>query len=140
MKTQENKEGIWFIFDGDCPLCKHAAEAMEMKKRYGELFLVDARNPDAQPHLFEEIRKRKLNLDEGMVILYKEKFYHGGDALRFIAKHRKSRNIIDKVFYSIFRSQTISILSYPFIRGVRNTLLKALKIKPIENMNSPTKD
>ena len=62
-----HREGVWFVYDGDCPICTHAAHALKIKETYGSLHLLNAREKQSHP-LIDEINKQCLDLDEGMVI------------------------------------------------------------------------
>lgn len=139
MSDLNDKEGIWFVYDGDCPVCTHAAEALRIKQEYGQLTILDARklmrvNGEEDP-LIAEINRRGLDLDEGMVIYADQQFYHGKDALKFMAKYGDSSNVFTSVFKALFWSETLSGLLYPWMRACRNWLLGRKKVGRIDNLN-----
>lgn len=142
MNTLEKKNGVWFVYDGDCPICTYAAQALKIKRDYGQLHMVNAREPnDDHRSLIEEITRRGLDLDEGMVIYLDQKFYHGKEALTFIANYGESKNILMASFKALFWSNTLSTLLYPWMRGARNLLVKRKNIGRIDNLalkNQPT--
>ena len=123
MSELANKEGIWFVYDGECPMCTSAAHAIRIKEDYGALHLINAREAANNP-LVQEITKRGLDLDEGMVIVSPDRFYHGNDALKFMAQYGEARNICTGFCKSLFWSNIISSLTYPWMRGTRNMLLR----------------
>lgn len=125
--------GVWFVYDGDCPLCGYAAQALEIKKQCGELHLVDARSHAGHP-LILEINSRNLDLDEGMVIYWNGRFYHGKDALRFMAKHGHPHGFFNNINRWLFQSDTLATFFYPGLRGVRNFLLRRLGKSKIDNL------
>jgi len=43
MTDQLIAKKIWFVYDGECPLCKTAALALKIKQEYGQLTLLNAR-------------------------------------------------------------------------------------------------
>jgi hypothetical protein len=133
MSSLKEKNGIWFVYDGDCPICTHAAEALRIKKDYGQLYTLNARGFEADP-LIEEINQRGLDLDEGMVIYANDTFYHGKEALNFMAKYGEVTNSFMAVFKGLFWSTTISILVYPWLRGARNWLLRRKNVHRIDNL------
>lgn len=140
MSALQDKTGVWFVYDGDCPICSHAAEALCIKQEFGELFLLNAREQSGDP-LFDEINKRGLDLDEGMVIYARGEFYHGKGAVQFMAKHGRATNAFTLACKSLFWSGTVSTLFYPWMRGVRNWLLRRKRIGRIDNLglkNNPT--
>ncbi len=49
MNNPERKEGVWFVYDGDCPMCNTAAHAFRIKQEHGYLHLVNARETKDDP-------------------------------------------------------------------------------------------
>ncbi len=125
--------GIWFVYDGDCPLCSYAAQALEIKQEYGELHLLNARGHPEHP-LLREIDSRSLNLDEGMVIYHSNTFHHGKDALKFIARYGQPKGLFNRANRYLFQSDRLATIFYPWMRGVRNFLLKSLGRSKINNL------
>lgn len=134
MNFLKEKIGVWFVYDGDCPICTFAAEALRIKQEFGSLSLLNAREAIDDP-LINEINRRGLDLDEGMVIYAREQFYHGKDALKFIAKHGKTKNAFMVTLKGLFWSDTLSHIFYPWMRGVRNWLLRRRKVGQLDNLN-----
>jgi predicted DCC family thiol-disulfide oxidoreductase YuxK len=140
MNTLKEKTGVWFVYDGECPICAHAAKALRIKHDYGGLHTLDARTCDPDP-LLEEINRRGLDLDEGMVIYANDTFYHGKQALTFMAQYGEAKNPFMAVFKSLFWSNTLAKLMYPWLRGTRNWLLRQKHVERIDNLqlkNQPT--
>lgn len=130
--TEEN--GVWFVYDGECPICNYAAEALRIKEAYGALHTINAREVNADP-LIDEINRLGLDLDEGMVIYANGRFFHGKDALKFIANYGDNKNFFMMVFQGLFWSDAISSLIYPWLRGARNWLLKLRSVHRIDNLS-----
>lgn len=133
MNSLSEKHGVWFVYDGECPICNHAAEALRINEEYGELHTVNARKASDDP-LVTEITRLGLDLDEGMVIYANGQFVHGKDALKFIAKYGESANIFMAVFKNLFWSDSLAKLTYPWMRGTRNWLLKRKNVPRIDNL------
>ncbi len=134
MSNMEQKSGVWFVYDGDCPICNYAAEALRIKEEFGAITLLNAREAADDP-LIDEINRRGLDLDEGMVIYAQGQFYHGKGALKFMAKHGKAKNGFMSVFKGLFWSDTLSQVVYPWMRGTRNWLLRRKNVARIDNLN-----
>lgn len=124
---------VWFVYDGECPLCKTAAKALRIKKAVGKLNLINARE-DKNHSVIQEINRAKINLDKGMVIKFDDKFYHGDDALGVMAFLGTNVGWFNRINYILFRSRLVSRLIYPFMRGSRNVLLLVLGVKQIKNL------
>lgn len=114
--------GVWFIYDGDCPICNYAAHAFRIKQKYGDLHLINKREVSDHPLLLE-INRRRLDLDKGMVIVADGNFYHGKKALRFMAQCGDDKGWFNRINNALFWSDTLSTLLYPWMRGTRNLLI-----------------
>jgi len=57
MNTLQEKTGVWFVYDGEYPICTHTAEALRIKQAHGALHTVNAREVNADP-LITEINHR----------------------------------------------------------------------------------
>lgn len=134
MSLEADEAGIWFIYDGDCPLCNSAAQALRLKQKYGALHLINARASEDNP-LIREVNQRGLDLDEGMVIYAGGRFYHGKEALTFMASHGDARNVFTALCKVFGSSGALSSLTYPWMRGTRNWLLQRRRIGRIDNLN-----
>lgn len=138
------KTGIYFIYDGECPLCKGAAMALRIQKKFGHLYLINAREINKRDNKYHPLMKaithRNLSLDDGMVIYEnngdQQRFYHGKDALKFMAKHGDSSTFFMLLCKSVFWSDLISSLTYPWMRATRNWLLRKRHIGKIDNLSN----
>lgn len=128
-----DKNDVWFIYDGDCPICSTAAHALQIRKSIGELRLVNARDDKDHPLLLE-INKRQLDLDEGMVLKYVDGFYHGEDALHMMALLGSGKGWLNRMNALLFRSKFIATVCYPVMRAIRNTLLRFKGVRQIRNL------
>jgi predicted DCC family thiol-disulfide oxidoreductase YuxK len=129
----DHSKGIWFVYDGDCPLCSVASHALKIQQRFGPLHLLDARGDKSNPLLLE-INRRNLDLDEGMVIWRQGRFYHGRDALRFMAQFGENAGWFNRITRTLFRSETLARVSYPWLRAIRNLLLKIRGVGNLDNL------
>lgn len=125
---------ITFIYDGECPLCTYAAQAFRIRQAVGALRLLDARKDGAHP-LVREAGKHGLDLDEGMVISYEGRFYHGEDALHLMGLIGSDAGWFNKANAFLFRRRAVARLCYPAMRGVRNLLIRRKGAPWIDNLN-----
>ncbi len=131
--TEETRASVWFIYDGDCPLCTTAAHALQIKKSVGNLYLVNARE-DLEHPLLREVNERHLNLDEGTVLIYQDNFYHGEDALHMMALLGSSQGWFNRMNATLFSSKRLSRFFYPFMRLARTILLGLIGVRKIRNL------
>ncbi len=130
-----NKTGdVWFVYDGDCPICSVAARVLRIRKAVGSLNLVDARAELDHPVL-QEIRDLKLDLDEGMVIKFGSTCYHGADALQVMALLGTGQGWFNRMNALLFRSKILSKICYPPMRACRNLLIRLRGVARIGNLN-----
>lgn len=121
---------IYFIYDGECPLCRYAAQAFRIQQAIGNLHLIDAREGKQHP-LVAETRARNLNIDDGMIIVYQDIFYQGKDALHFMAMIGTDEGWFNKLNAFLFRSKSAAKLCYPALRATRNLLLRIKGVPPV---------
>jgi len=107
------KEKIVIYYDKDCPFCKNYVNFLKLKDNY-ELILKNAR---------EEKNEIKLDLNNGFVVSFKDKFYQGSKALKFLDSIVNKSTILGKL-HSFFKYDNISSkFLYKFIFLFRKILL-----------------
>lgn len=132
ISINNNSGDVYFVYDGDCPICQMGARGFKVRKAVGTLHLIDARFDKDNP-VVKEINKKRLNLDDGMVIKFNEVYYHGADALHLMALLGTNSGWLNKMNYLLFRSPIFARWCYPFMRGFRNI---ALYIKNVDKINN----
>lgn len=133
MIEQYTFTGVWFVYDGGCPICNLAAHAMQLREALGPLNLFDARTETDHP-LITEINARGLSLDDGMVIYHEHQFFHGKEALEFMAVFAAPKGFFNRINRLLFRSKRFASISYPWMRGSRNLLLFLRRKPKINNL------
>ena len=133
-QTESAKGDVWFVYDGDCPLCTTAASALRIRKAVGNLHLVNAREDRNHP-VMQEILAMRLDLDEGMVIKFLDTCFFGADALHVMALLGTGQGWFNRMNAWLFRSKTLSRLLYPPMRAARNLLLWFIGVSKIRNLN-----
>src|SRR5688572_27377853 len=125
------KEGVWLIYDGECPICRPTANAIKIKKAVGIIHLVNARE---QHPILEEIKQAGLNLDDGMVVKFQHTLYHGAEAQYILAMIGTNSDWFNRMNVFLFRSKFIAKLIYPILRCIRNIILNIKGIKKLNNL------
>lgn len=132
----ENAKGdAWYVYDGECPLCRTAARALRIREAVGKLHLINAREEIHHP-VIQEINARGLDLDKGTVIKFGENFYHGGDAMVVMALLGSSTGWFNRMNAALFRSPSFAQFCYPAIRSGRNLLLWFKGVGQIRNLEN----
>jgi predicted DCC family thiol-disulfide oxidoreductase YuxK len=128
-------QGVWLVYDGECPLCQSTAKFFRLKEAKGTLHLLDARSDPNHP-ILHQIKQRGLNLDEGFVIVDDGVYYHGKSALRYLSDIGKDRHWFTHAI-GLFRSEFMANVFYPLMRGTRNFLLRIRSVPKIDNLINP---
>lgn len=124
---------IYFIYDGECPLCTYAAHAFRIKQAVGRLHLIDARTAALHP-LLDKVDAAGMDLDEGMVIAYEGNLYHGREALHLMGMIGTDSGWFNKANAFLFHSKTVARSCYPLMRATRNLLLRLKGAPKIDNL------
>lgn len=131
---EKSSEEVWLIYDGDCPICRPTANALKIRNAVGTLHLVNAREPHP---ILQEIKNAGLNLDEGMVVKFKNTLYHGADAQHVLAMIGTNSDRFNRMNVLLFRSKYLAKLIYPVMRSIRNLMIKIKGIEKLDNLGKP---
>ena len=121
------------IYDKDCPLCNAYSHAVRIRQSVGELQLINAREDSA---VMRELTALGLDLDQGMVLKLDSSIYYGADAVHMLSLLSSRSTLFNRLNYHMFKSQTVSKWLYPVLRLGRNTLLKLLRKRKINNLGN----
>ena len=128
---------ILLVYDKECPACHLYCEIVRIRESVGELKIVDAREPS---DVMDEITRRGLDIDQGMVLKIGEELYYGSDAIHALALISSRSDFFHRINYWLFKSKRLSTVLYPLLRSCRNLLLKVLQKTKINNLERPNND
>lgn len=120
--TYEKKETIWFVYDGECPICQMGASLYKVRQSVGEIITINGRTETDHPVMIE-INDAQLNLDVGMVIKYHDTLYQGAKALHLMANLGADEGYFNRINNKLHRSQFRATICYPFMRAARDLAL-----------------
>lgn len=123
---------LFLIYDGDCPVCSYCANVIQIQASVGKLEIINARTKHP---LIDEVKAKGYDLNSGFVVKVNEQYYHGGDAVHFLALVGSSHGFFNRLNVMIFRSKILSKLFYPPLRTIRNTILWFKGVKKIPPYN-----
>jgi predicted DCC family thiol-disulfide oxidoreductase YuxK len=129
-------EDVWFVYDGDCPLCLMGATHFRIKQAVGNLYVLDARQAEDAHPLMQEINAHGLNLDQGMVLKMGGRLYQGADALHVMALIGTSTGWFNRLNAAFFKSEKIARLCYPSMKAARNLALAIKGVPQIRNLEN----
>ena len=131
MAKPASPDGAIIVYDGECPFCSRYVAVVRLRDLVGPVRLVNAREPDP---IVDELRRAGYDLDEGMVLRYGGRTYHGADCIMMLAMLSTPVGPFNRVNAAIFRSPTASRLLYPVLRTGRNAVLRLLGRTRIADM------
>jgi predicted DCC family thiol-disulfide oxidoreductase YuxK len=125
------REEVLLVYDRECPACNVYCQVVKIRESVGNLRIVDARENSEVLH---EITAEGLDIDQGVVLKMGDKLYYGSDAIHTLALIGSRSGILNRINYWVFKSKTMSSILYPFLRFLRNLLLKILGKSKINNL------
>ena len=126
-----DRNDAWLVYDGECPVCKTYCKYIRIREAVGRLHLVDARHPGT---LMDQITAAGLDIDQGMVLKFKDVIYYGPDAVHMLTLLSTPSGVFNRINYYFFSSKIGAQIFYPVGKAVRTVLLKLLGIRYIENL------
>jgi predicted DCC family thiol-disulfide oxidoreductase YuxK len=122
------KNSTYLVYDGDCPVCSAYVRVTRLRESVGKVDVVNARDGGA---VVDKIVTEGLDLDEGMVLWYGGRFYHGADCIHMMALMSSPSGLFNRINAAIFRSPVVARRLYPVLRFGRNLLLKIIGRSPL---------
>ncbi len=129
-------DSVWLVYDGECPVCKTYVKYIRIREAVGSLRLVDAREPS---DIMDEITAAGLDIDQGMVVKFKNTIYYGADAINMLTLLSSPSGIFNRVNYYVFSSKLGANVFYPLGKAFRNLVLKLFRIKYINNLKTSSR-
>ena len=112
----------WLVYDGECPFCSRYVRLVRIRDHV-RLHLINAR--EGGP-LVDELSQAGLDLNDGMVLKFGDRYYHGADCIHILAILSTPSTTFNRVNAWIFRSSSLSRILYPILRSGRNAVLAML--------------
>src|SRR4051812_5557736 len=96
---------VTIVYDGDCPVCSFYVRMYRLRALAGEVHLVNARA--ANHPVLDEIRRLRLDLDQGMVVKLGERLYHGAEAMNVMAILGSGNTVFNSLNRVLFRNPRV---------------------------------
>ncbi|WP_371059953.1 thiol-disulfide oxidoreductase DCC family protein [Rhodosalinus sp. 5P4] len=119
---------LTILYDGACPFCASYVRMARLRATVGQVELVDARSGD--PRVGEALAAG-LDLDEGMVVLWQGKRYHGVEAVHLLALLSGEGGLGNWVQRWLFGKPRRAALVYPWLVRGRRAWLRLAGRAPI---------
>ena len=116
-------DGAVLVYDGECPFCSRYVALVRLREALGPVRLMNAR--DGGP-VVESLVAAGYDLDEGMVLIWRGRIYHGDACIHLLALLSTPSGAFNRINAAVFRSERASRLLYPILRSGRNATLRLL--------------
>ncbi|ESQ90041.1 hypothetical protein ABAC460_09750 [Asticcacaulis sp. AC460] len=103
---------------------------VRIKQAVGALQILNAREIGGTP-LDAEIAARGFDLNQGIVVKFEDRLYHGEEALHLLAMIGSERGWLNRLNVALFRNKATVTLFYPAMKAVRRLMLKLNGKRPI---------
>jgi predicted DCC family thiol-disulfide oxidoreductase YuxK len=118
-----NTDDVWVVYDGKCPFCSSFVLLYRIREHAKQVHLIDARSPHP---LVDEVRRQRLDLNEGMAVKFKGRLYHGAEAMNILAILGSGTTLFNRLNRVLFRRPSVARLLYPLLARGRLITLRLL--------------
>jgi predicted DCC family thiol-disulfide oxidoreductase YuxK len=119
---------ITIIYDGSCPVCDAYVRYTRLREAL-DIKLIDARQ---EPGMLRELAQYGLDLEEGMVVFFGGRRFHGADAMHLLATLTTRSGTWNRLNRWLFSNPRHSALFYPALKQGRRILLWLLRRPPLQ--------
>jgi hypothetical protein len=116
------------IYDGDCPFCANFVKLYAIRKNAGDMELINARE---RPLLVQELRAQGMEINDGMVVIWREHHYFGVEGMHLLSILGTESGIFGMLNRFLFRNRNAAAAIYPVLAIGRRTALFLLRRKLI---------
>ena len=127
--TYSQDNDVWVVYDGECPFCSRYVLLYQLRERGQRVHLIDARSSDP---IVGEIRARNLDLNEGMMVRWREQYHYGAEAMYLLATLAGDGSFFNRVNRLLFARPRLTRALYPALVRGRKLTLRLLGRKQIE--------
>jgi predicted DCC family thiol-disulfide oxidoreductase YuxK len=118
-----NDDDVWVVYDGQCPFCSSFVLLYRIREHAKHVHLIDARS--AHP-IVDEVNRQRLDLNEGMVVKFRGRLYHGSEAMNILAILGSGKTVFNRLNRVLFRRPGVARLLYPLLARGRLITLRLL--------------
>jgi len=128
--TANDSNRLSVIYDRECPFCAAFVKLYALRKNIGEIELIDARTT---PDLVRKLRTQGMEINEGMVVIWRGHYYHGADAMHLLSILGADRGFFGRLNRFLFRNRNAAEVIYPMLATGRRVVLSLLGRKMISH-------
>jgi predicted DCC family thiol-disulfide oxidoreductase YuxK len=129
--TSDNPEDVWVVYDQECPFCSRYMLLYRLRQRGRKVHLINARSDHA---LVAVVRAHRFDLNEGMVVRWRGRFYYEADAMHLVGVLGDNQSAFNHLNQAIFSHPALARVLYPWLVRGRKLNLKLLGRKLIDTL------
>lgn len=114
---------VWIAYDGECPFCASYVARYRIQQVVRQLHMIDARSRDP---FVDELRRARIDLDAGMVVKFKDRLYHGAEAMNVLALLGSDDTLFSQLNWMLFSRPRLARFLYPMLVKGRLMSLRLL--------------
>jgi predicted DCC family thiol-disulfide oxidoreductase YuxK len=118
--VSDSPEDVWVVYDQDCPFCSRYLLLYRLRQQGRRIHLINARSGHA---LVTIIDKHRFDLNEGMVVRWRGRFYYGAGAMHLLGVLGDDHSAFNRLNRAVFSNPSLARVLYPwFVLGRKLTL------------------
>ncbi len=118
---------ITIIYDGACPVCNAYVRFTRLREAL-KVTMIDARQA---PDMVHELAQYGMDLEEGMVVFFGGRRFHGADAMHLLATLTTRSGLWNRMNLWLFDNPKTADMFYPVLKQGRRALLWLLRRPPL---------
>ncbi|HZN25680.1 MAG TPA: DCC1-like thiol-disulfide oxidoreductase family protein [Burkholderiales bacterium] len=119
---------LTIIYDGECPFCGAYAKLYAIRANAGDIEMINARD---DPALVTELRSKGMEINDGMVVMWRGETYWGAYAMHILSVLGAESGFFGMANRLLFGRRTVARFTYPILTGFRRLTLATLGRKMI---------
>ncbi len=126
--TDISPDRLSIIYDGECPFCTNFVKSYVIRKNAGDMELINARE---MPLLVQELRSKGMEINDGMVVIWREHHYYGAEGMHLLSILGAESGIFNMLNRFLFCNRNVAVAIYPVLVVGRRITLSLLRRKLI---------
>jgi predicted DCC family thiol-disulfide oxidoreductase YuxK len=124
-------------YDGECPFCTRFVALYRIRRNVGKVVLTDVRE---RPDLLTRFAREGLDINAGMVVLWRGRTYHGADSVQLLALLSAEEGLFARINRMLFLNRRVAGMVYPLLVRGRKLTLRAMGRRLIETPRGAGRD
>ncbi len=112
---------LTILYDGECPFCRNFVAMYRIRETAGNVELINVRDHMAW---VQDLRKRGLEINDGMVAIWDGRYYYGPDSVALLTMLSANGGLFAWMNRKMFGNPQTAAKVYPYlVKGRKLALL-----------------